>query len=172
MQPIVAPSMTDQRMKVVSRVSFSTLRKWIMPKTASMPKAISKLPAITIIMIETSTGSTAREATKVRGIGDRLMRPHVDETDPVPNGQREQDNEEDRVRAADVSRPVITVEQRREHVAHGVVLTKKKKKKKKNPKLSSYHRLRGFQGSAGNGATAGGGPNWLSGTANGGAAAP
>ena len=52
-------------MKVVSRVSLSTLRKRITPKTASKPKATSRLPAITTIMTATSTGMAASDATKV-----------------------------------------------------------------------------------------------------------
>jgi hypothetical protein len=64
--PIARPSTTTQRMKLVSRVSLSTLRKRTTPKTARSPKTTIKLPDIAAMSMATMIGRTARAPTKVR----------------------------------------------------------------------------------------------------------
>ena len=54
-----------QRMYVVSRVSFSTLRKRIIAKIDSTPMATRMFPAISSITIATITGCTKSDEVNI-----------------------------------------------------------------------------------------------------------
>ena len=70
--PIAMPCTIDQRMNVVSRVSFSTFRNRTTAKTASSPNAMAILPAISSMTSETITGIATSDVTNVREY-DRLV---------------------------------------------------------------------------------------------------
>ena len=52
-------------------------------------------------------------------IPEPFVRPNVDEADEVPDGQRQEDDEEDRTGAAKESGPIIAVQEHRNPVVHG-----------------------------------------------------
>ena len=64
--PTDMPSTIDHSTNTVSRVSRSTLRNRTTANTANRPKAIIRLPAISIMSSDTITGSTTSAPTNDR----------------------------------------------------------------------------------------------------------